>query len=89
MKFIAVNGSPRKKGNTAVLLQNVLRGAEEKGAKTEFINLFDFNFKGCISCFACKRKGSQCNGICAVKDDLTGVIENILSSDYLLLGSPI
>lgn len=89
MKFIAVNGSPRKDGNTAVLLQNALRGAEASGAKTELVNLYELNFKGCISCFACKRKGSQCNGICAVRDDLTGVLKNILSSNCLLLGSPI
>nr|WP_312579296.1 flavodoxin family protein [Sedimentibacter sp.] len=89
MKVVAVNGSPRKKGNTAVLLQNVLRGAEANGAETNFINLYELNFTGCISCFSCKRKDSRCNGLCAVRDDLTEVLEDILSCDFLILGSPI
>ena len=89
MKAIAVNGSPRENGNTAVLLQNALRGAASKGAETELINLYELNFKGCISCFACKRKGSQCNGLCAMKDGLTDVLKNILTCDALFLGSPI
>lgn len=89
MKVIAVNGSPRKDGNTAVLLQNALKGAQTKGAETELINLYELCFKGCISCFACKRKGNHCNGICAMKDELRGVLENILTCDILLMGSPI
>lgn len=89
MKVIAVNGSPRKIGNTAILLQEALRGAETKGAETELINLYELDFRGCYSCFACKRKGSLCNGVCAIKDDLRGVLEKILNCDVLLLGSPI
>jgi Multimeric flavodoxin WrbA len=54
MKIIAFNGSPRKKWNTATLLQKALDGAASKGAETELIHLYDLNYKGCISCFACK-----------------------------------
>lgn len=89
MKVIAVNGSPRKDGNTAILLQNALRGAEGNGAETQLVNLYELHFKGCVSCFACKRKGNHCNGICAFKDELKEVLENILACDVLLLGSPI
>lgn len=89
MKVLAVNGSPRKNGNTAVLLENALRGAEKNGAETEAVNLYELNFKGCVSCFACKRKGSSCNGICAIRDGLRSVLENVLSCDVILLGSPI
>lgn len=89
MKVIAVNGSPRSNGNTAALLRNALRGAEAQGAQTDFVNLYQLNFKGCISCFACKRKSSRCNGLCAVRDDLTAVLENILSCGSVILGSPI
>lgn len=46
MKVIAVNGSPRKGGNTATLLRNALKGAETKGAATELINLYELEFKG-------------------------------------------
>ena len=89
MKVIAVNGSPRKSGNTAILLQSALKGAETKGAETELINLYELDFRGCYSCFACKRKGSLCNGICAIQDGLREVLEKIMNCDLLLLGSPI
>lgn len=55
MKVIALNGSPRKKWNTATLLKHALDGAASKGAETELIHLYDYNYKGCISCFACKQ----------------------------------
>ncbi len=89
MNVIAVNGSPRKNRNTATLLQNALDGAKSTGAQTEVIHLYDLNFKGCISCFACKRKNTKHVGHCAMQDDLTNVLDRILESDVLLLGSPI
>ena len=89
MRVIAVNGSPRKNRNTATLLQKALDGAKSMGAQTEFIHLYDLNFKGCISCFSCKRKNTRHVGHCAMKDDLTNVLEKILECDVLLLGSPI
>lgn len=89
MKVLAVNGSPRKNGNTAALLESALRGAEDNGAETKLVHLYERNFKGCVSCFSCKRKGNRCNGICAVKDDLKDVLEYALTCDVLLLGSPI
>lgn len=89
MKAIAVNGSPRKNWNTATLLQKALGGAKSVGADTELVHLYDLNFKGCISCFACKRKGSQFIGRCAMKDDMTIVLDKISECDVLLLGSPI
>ena len=54
MKVIAVNGSPRKTWNTATLLQKALDGAKSVDADTELVHLYDLNFKGCTSCFACK-----------------------------------
>lgn len=89
MKVIAVNGSPRKNWNTATLLQKALEGAKSVGANTELVHLYDLNYKGCTSCFACKRKGSKFIGHCVMKDDLTSVLERIIECDVLLLGSPI
>ncbi len=89
MKIIAVNGSPRKKGNTAVLLQKALAGAASLGAETELINLYDLDFKGCQSCFACKLKGGSSYGKCAAQDELSPILEKILAADALALGSPI
>ena len=87
-KIIAVNGSPRRNGNTAELLQHALRGAADAGAETELVHLYSLNFKGCLSCFYCKRKDVK-HGVCAVKDDLSPVIERVKEADALILGAPI
>lgn len=88
MKVTAINGSPRKKWNTAQLLEEALKGAASVGAETTLVNLYDLTYKGCISCFGCKRKGAiPCH--CYLKDDLSPVLETVLQSDVLLLGSPI
>jgi len=89
MKVIAVNGSPRKNWNTATLLTKALEGAANEGAETELIHLYDLDFKGCMSCFACKRKGGASYGKCACRDGLTPVLERIAAADALVVGSPV
>ena len=89
MKVLAFNGSPRKKWNTATLLNKTLEGAASKGAITEMIHLYDLNYKGCISCFACKLKDGKSYGKCAVKDELTPILAKIGEADAIILGSPI
>ena len=89
MKVIAINASPRRKWNTATLLQSALEGAASQGAETELVHLYDLDFKGCTSCFACKLKGGKSYGKCAVRDGLTPVLEKIRDGDALILGSPI
>ena len=87
---IAVNGSPRKKWNTAMLLEHALKGAESKGAETELVHLYDADYTGCTSCFACKTLGGKSYGKCAVKDGLTSLLEKIgNNADAIILGSPI
>lgn len=86
---IAINGSPRRKGNTATLLENALEGAAETGAKTELVHLYDLTYKGCTSCFACKRKNGKFFGKCAMKDALSPVLEKISKAKAVLFGSPI
>jgi multimeric flavodoxin WrbA len=89
MKIMAFNGSPRKNWNTATLLGKALEGAGSCGAETELIHLYDLNYKGCISCFACKTLGGKSYGRCAVQDDLTAVFNSIEQADAIILGSPI
>lgn len=89
MKLIAVCGSARKKGNTAKMLHLVMEGAKSIGAETEFVNLFDLNYKDCISCFACKLKDSKSFGHCTLNDELKSLLESIEQSDVLFLGSPV
>lgn len=89
MKVLAINGSPRKGWNTATLLNKALEGAATEGTETELIHLYDLNFKGCRSCFACKLKDGKNYGKCAQKDELTPILEKIREIDVLILGSPI
>ena len=89
MSILFLNGSPRKDGNTAILIEKAMEGAKAAGADVKRIDLFDLNYKGCISCFSCLRKGGKSLGRCAVKDDLQAVLREIESSDGLVIGSPI
>ncbi len=89
MKVIAVNGSPRKAWNTAQMLESALAGCRDAGADTKLVHLIDLEFKGCISCFGCKRLGGPSYGKCAVRDDLTDVLNDVWDSDALIVGSPV
>jgi multimeric flavodoxin WrbA len=88
-RVIAINGSPRKTWNTATLLENAIKGAESAGAKTELVHLYDLEYKGCTSCFACKLKDGKSYGICAMNDDLTPILERMAEADAFILGSPV
>ena len=89
-KIIIIDGGPRKTFNTAAMLQSFAEGAasvsEEIEVKT--VRLYDLDYKGCISCLACKLKGRASN-ICRFKDALTPVLEDMATADGLVLGSPI
>jgi multimeric flavodoxin WrbA len=89
MFTVGINGGPRKTGNTARLMESALKGTEDVGSTTELINLYGLNYKGCVSCLSCKREGGAYYGMCAIKDDLTKVLEKIRKADVLILGSPI
>ena len=83
------NGSPRKNWNTAKMLESAAEGARAAGAETETVNLYDFPFAGCKSCFACKLKNAKTNGICALRDNLRPILERARQADVLVLGSPV
>jgi multimeric flavodoxin WrbA len=89
MDVLAINGSPRKQWNTATLLNKALEGASSQEAETELIHLYDLNFKGCTSCFACKLKNGESYGRCGFKDELSPVLDRIENVNALILGSPI
>lgn len=88
-KVIILNASPRKNFNTAKMLKEAQRGAEAAGAQTEYFNLYEYNFKGCMSCFACQRKGSTTEGVCAIRDELKPILEKCLNSDAIIIGTPV
>jgi multimeric flavodoxin WrbA len=86
---VAINGGPRKHWNTALLLEETLKGAESEGVKTKIVHLYDLKFKGCVSCFGCKRKESYQNGRCAYKDELSEVLSLLEGATGVVMGSPI
>lgn len=88
-KTIILNAGPRKNWNTAELLKEAKRGAEEAGTEVEYIDLYDLKFTGCRSCLGCKRAGIDQPCKCYIKDELSPVLEKIYASDRLIVGSPI
>ena len=86
MKVVAFNGSPRKEGNTAILINRVFDELRKEGIDTELVQLRDKTLKGCVSCYKCFEKQDR---RCAVKtDDMNGCIEKITEADGIILGSP-
>jgi multimeric flavodoxin WrbA len=85
MKVIGINGSPRKKAsNTLKLVEAVLDGAKEEGAKTEVIDIcqLDIDFcTGCLSCFS--------TGDCVYDDDVAWLLKKMMKADGIVLGSPV
>ncbi len=89
MKVIGINCSPRKKFNTAQVVENALKGAESKGARTKFVNLYDYTFQGCTSCLACKLLENRDNDLCVMQDGITPLLAEMAQADALVFGSPI
>lgn len=87
MKVVAFNGSPRKKGNTGILLSTVCEELEKAGVETELIQLSGKEIRGCIACMKCfDNKDKQC---AVKKDDLNACIDKMIEADGILLGSPV
>lgn len=91
MKTVIINGSPRKNGNTSIMCESFAQGIRSKRPDAEIavVNLYDYTFTGCRSCFACKLKNGKSYGRCSILDDLTPVLELAASADCLVIASPI
>ena len=83
-KIIAIYGSPRRKGNTATLMQKAIEGARDSGADVEEIVLRDLKISPCLEIYGCLKAGE-----CAIKDDFQMVRDKILNSRGLILASPV
>lgn len=84
MKIVAIYGSPRRKGNTALLLQQAVQGARDEGAEVEEVVLRDLKMSPCLEIYACKNSGR-----CAIQDDFQKVYDSILECHAVMLASPI
>ena len=86
MKVIAFNGSARKDGNTAALINLVLGELQKAGMETELFQLAGKKIRGCVACFKCFENKDQ---RCAVTNDVFNeCIEKMLDADGIILGSP-
>jgi multimeric flavodoxin WrbA len=87
MKVIGINGSPRKQGNTEILINTVFHELENEGILTEFIQLGGKTLHGCIACMKCREMK---DGRCHSKNDLINeIIEKMIDADGIILGSPV
>ena len=86
MKVVAFNGSARKDGNTAILLNTVLEEIRKEGIETELYQLAGKKIQGCIACMKCMKNRDR---RCAVtKDIVNECIAKMIEADGILLGSP-
>ncbi|MHC1790108.1 flavodoxin family protein [Solidesulfovibrio sp.] len=86
MNVLAINGSPRKDGNTASMLRLALAEIEAAGIETELLQLHGKDLRGCIACMKCWENK---DGHCAVKKDmLNEILDKMVAADGVILGSP-
>jgi multimeric flavodoxin WrbA len=86
VRVVAFNGSPRKNGNTAILLNTALDQLQREGIETELYQLGEKDICGCTACYRCLKNRNAC---CAVDADAVNeCMEKMLNSDGILIGSP-
>ena len=84
IKIVAVYGSPRRKGNTSLLLKKAVQGATEAGAEVEEVVLRDLKFSPCLEIYGCKETGR-----CVIQDDFQPVLDKLQASKGIMVASPI
>jgi multimeric flavodoxin WrbA len=85
MKVLVVNGSPHANGNTATALEEMIKVFAAEGIETELVHIGNKAIRGCVACGSCGRTGK-----CAFDDDVANeIIDKILESDGLIIGSPV
>lgn len=89
MNVLAICGAANKNRNTATMLKSAFDGAMSvPDATGEIVYLYDLDFHGCIGCHSCKLLDESKFARCAMRDDLTAVLEKAIAADVLLIGSP-
>ena len=85
MKIIAISGSPRPRGNTWHLLQEVIKVLEQQGIDTEYVSLHDKDIRPCLACMKCAKEKNRCSQ----EDDFNPLYEVMAQADGLIVGSPV
>jgi multimeric flavodoxin WrbA len=86
MKVTAFNGSPRKEGNTSLLINHVFEALNKEGIQTEMVHVGGTMLRGCIACYQCFERKDKCCAVTA--DNANSCIEKMLESDGIIIGSP-
>jgi len=84
MRILALNGSARKRGNTDILIDQILKGSKEKGHKTAKLHLYDYEILPCMDCRACK-KGDY---VCPLNDEMQKIYPKMEKADLIIFGTP-
>ena len=84
MKILGIHGSPRKNGNSDLLLDRCLEGARSKGAEVESLRASQLKIRGCLACDKCRETGQ-----CVVKDDMQKVYPLLAWAERIVMASPI
>ena len=84
MKVLGVNGSPRVRGNTEIMLQESLAAAQAEGAEVELVSLSRKNIMPCDGCLSCSKKK-----VCHIKDDMQEIYPKLLEADGIIFGTPL
>lgn len=86
MKVLAINGSARKDGNTAIMIRTIFAELEKQGIETEMIQLAGTHLRGCAACFGCFKNKDQ---KCVIQGDiLNEIVAKMIAADGIILGSP-
>jgi multimeric flavodoxin WrbA len=87
MKVIGINGSPRKDGNTSIIIKTVFQELEKHGIETELVQLGGRPIRGCLACYGCmENKDKKC---VITNDGINEIIEKMVEADGIILGSPV
>jgi len=85
-KVLVLLGSPRKKGNSALLAEKIAKAAESEGAQIKTVSLHDMNIRPCTSCFKCQKPGSKS---CSIRDDMDMLYPALIEADAWVIATPI
>jgi len=84
MSVLAINGSPRKGGNTHQMLEKILEAIGQDIDK-KIISLKDYKLSPCDACYSCQNSDGRCH----IEDSVEGILEKMISSDVIIIGSPV
>jgi len=85
MKILAINGSPRKKSNTELLIKEVIKHFDPKLFESEVINLYGKKINHCLGCLS----EGKCINMCIQKDDIQKIFQKLTEAEIIIIGSPI